>query len=535
MKRLYRLTILIILIFAAGILSPVSARAGRSVQISEPVSADGSLNQTEWYFADSTIESVLLKEAAGEESAVYGLSIPSSEAAGDIGFISKIVSDSNEMVEEMTGVEAVLTFTDTAGGGRAVLAFGLSSIEANSGAEGNVEIVFEIGSDTKAGVTAYTGGEAVVLAQSAPCGIEEGKSFAVSASITPAGVMTVDVNGRRICSSQLPVSGKGRFGVLRSGSAGILVSELKYRCSFYDTPENTNIDEDFERGDLNINELYAASRYNGLDPSYIRIEDWDGNKVLRFRNCGLAHVGTVYNYSNFEISFDIPYFLNENVYDEDGTLIGKPSSNIGVSFGSGVEHPEGYTYVHDVDMIVICPDRLYSYSRKTWRTSLADVGLNDLEKNEGYSFKLTVIDGHSVCQVKRVDSQDWITVGECDYESQRSGHIFIWSTGNSDCTIDNLKITNLDEGARLIDAGFTSSVITAEDYELTEEEKTLTFRPEEPSQEAAEKQGKDEQKAFPGFLMWSGIGAVVLAAAGLLTGMAVKRKKRREVKTDAEK
>ena len=62
---------------------------------------------------------------------------------------------------------------------------------------------------------------------------------------------------------------------------------------------------------------------------------------------------------------------------------------------------------------------------------------------------------------------------------------------------------------------------------LKKKNKEQLSEEERKSQEAAEKQGEDAQEAFPGFLMWSGIGAVVLAAAGLLTGMAVKRKKRR--------
>lgn len=530
MKKHYRLTILLILTLAAGVLTPVRAYAGKSLQISEPVTTEGSLNQTEWYFSDGSIECYTIKEATEETPGVYVVKLPGS-GASDTGFISKIISHSDKSVDEMTGVEAELTLESMEEGSRLIFAFGLSNIEARSGEKGNVEIALEGGSEIKAGAVAYAEDSVQTLAESRSCGITKGKAFKISASVTPDGLLTADVNGQRLCSAQLPVSGEGRFGVLRVGSSEAVISSLSFRSCFYDTPENSNIVEDFERGDLNLNEFYCTSRYNGLDPSYIRVEDWDGNKVLRFKNIGLAHMGTVYKYSNFEITFDIPYFLNENVYDENGYLIGKPSTNIGVSFGSPLEHPEGYAYVNDTDLIVICPDRLYSYSRKNWSKSLSEVGMGNLSKNEGYSFKFTLIDGHSVCQIKPLSSDKWVTVGECDY-NQKTGHIFIWSTGNSDCTIDNLKITNLDKNPVLIDPGYTSSIITAEDYQLTEEEKTLTFREETAPAGSDTSEGENENGEIPWFIVWCGGAAVVIALAGFVAGTVIKSKKGREVKAD---
>lgn len=514
MKKLRVLCFALTCALFVGSFASLPAQAGRTVQISKAILEEGELNQTDWYFADSNIVS---RDGT--------LVVPAETSTSDTRFIAKAVSKADETVTEMTNVDAKLRITALPSGQKFMLAFGLGSIEAFSGQNGNVEMVFSNEGGIVMSIVAYTEAGAETVMEKKNCGVSLNKDFTVDAGITPKGVLTVTINNQKVCEAQLPVSGVGRFGVLQSGSCGAQFSELSYGCSHYESPENTNIDENFDDGEFNINELYSTSKTNGLYPSAIRFEDIDGNMMLRFQNCGLSHIGTKYKYSNFEISFDMPYFLRENVYDENGVQIGKPSSNIGVSFGSEAVNPEGYTYVHDIDLITIRSDSVRSEVRRHWSANLVDMGIVDLTNNEGYSFKLSVVDGHSVCQVKKVTSDEWITIGECDYELQRSGYIYIWSTGNADCAIDNLKITNLDANPNTVEAEYKSSVVTAEDYELTEEEKTLTFR------EVTEE--KEEMKPEVLFVVCCAAGAVVLAVIGIVTGALLKRKKTaKEVKTD---
>ena len=337
--------------------------------------------------------------------------------------------------------------------------------------------------------------------------------------------MTVVINGSKKYEGKLPIEGTGRFGVFQTGKCGAVISEMNYFCSHYETPENSNIFEDFENGDFNVNEFYSTSRTNGCYPSYIGIEEMDGNKVLRFKNTGLAYFATQKQYSNFELSFDIPYFLREDIYDEDGTQLGKKGGNIGVSFGSHQYEAEGYAYVHDVDLITIREDSVVSHLRHIWEApSLVDLGIVSMDNNKGFSFKYSMVDGHAVCQVKALSSDKWITVGEGDYDLQKTGYIYIWSTGNADCALDNIKITNLDENAKVVELEHKSNIVTAEDYELTEAEKTLTFRPVE-----AEKTGLTVET----FLVCCVAGAASLAVIGVVVGSLLKRKKTaKEVKTN---
>lgn len=504
-----------------GILHSNSALAGSQATISEPVSEKNELNQTDWYFADSNIV------------ATDGTLVIQPTSTSDTRFIAKGVSKTDSLVSEMTSVEASMRLTALPRGKQFVLAFGLSSIEAFPGEAGNVEISFTNDGGVKMGIVAHTGSETVTILNPKNVGVSMNKEFTLSAVITPKAALQVSINGRKVCEQTLPVSGEGRFGVLQTGACGAKFSKLSYSYTLYERPENTNIYEDFETGDFNMNTLYSTSKKNGLYPSGIRIEDYNGSQVLRFQNVGLGYIATKHKYSNFEISFDMPYFLRERVYDENGQLIGKPASNLGISFGGEVYQPEGYAYVHDTDLITIRSELVRSESRQAWTSeNLAELGVTDISTNEGYSVKLTYVDGHATFQVKALSAKEYITVGETDYELQRSGYIFIWSTGNADCAIDNLKIVNLDQNPNLIEVERRSSIITAEDYIPTKEEL------EPASLESVKEQETGEEKAAEGFdvtifVVCCVVGTVVLVIAGAVIGSLLRRKQqKKEVRID---
>lgn len=514
MKRLRILVLTLACALFVGNLSFLSVEAGKTVELSAPFSAESELNNTDWYFADSNIVS---KDGT--------LVIPADVSTSDTRFVAKTISKVDKSVNEMTGVDTKLCFTALPSGQKFILAFGVASIDANAGGTNSVEMIFTNEGGIKMSIVAYTeaGAEEIMAAQS--CGVSMNKDFTVHTVITSEAKMTVEINGKNICDTTLPIEGTGRFGVFQTGNCGAVISEMNYFCSHYETPENSNIFEDFENGDFNVKEFYSTSKTNGCYPSYIGIEEMDGNKVLRFKNTGLAYFATQKQYSNFEISFDIPYFLREDVYDEDGTQLGKRGGNIGVSFGSHQYEAEGYAYVHDVDLITIREDSVVSHLRHIWEApSLVELGIVDMDSNEGFSFKYSVVDGHAVCQVKKLSSDKWVTVGEGDYDLQKTGYIYIWSTGNADVALDNIKITNLDENAKVIELEHESNIVTAEDYELTAEEKTLTFRPVE-----------EEKAGFTAemFVVCCAAGAVAFAVIGIVIGSLLKRKKTvKEVKTD---
>lgn len=509
MKKIRILALAIACVTLSGILSPISAFAGKGTTISSPVLEEDNLNQTSWYFLDSNIVS---KDGI--------LVIPSDTSTADTRFIAKDVSKVDSAVKEITSVDMKMRLTALPNGQKFILAFGLPSLEAYPEQMGNVEMIFSNEGGLKLGIVAYTENGAETVSATRSCGISMNKEFSVDAVITSDSVLIVKVNGSKVCQQKLPVSGEGRFGVLQTGSCGAEISELTHVCSYYETPENTNISEDFENGDFNVNTLYSTSKGNGLYPSAIKVDEYNGSKVLRFQNTGWAYLATKYKYSNFELSFDIPYFSRETVYDDNGVLIGKPCDMVGISWGSEQTEPTGYGYVHDIDLIALRSSSIRSEVRSAWNATLADLNVTDLETNEGYSIKFTVVDGHTTFQVKSLTADKYITIGEADYELQRSGYIFIWSAGSANCAIDNLKITNLDNNPNLVEVERESSLIIADDYELTEEEKSLVFRDDTDKKD-------NEVSGGTIFLVCCSGGAVLLAAAGIVMGTLLKKRKQK--------
>ena len=490
------------------IFSPISALAGKGTTISEPILADNNLNQSAWYFTDSNVVS---KDGS--------LIIPADTSTANTKIIAKDVSVLDTAVEEMTAVNMEMSLTKLPKGQQFILGFGLSSIEANSKDIGNVEMVITNNGGLKFGIEAYTEAGMETILNPTNCGISMNQKFTLEAIITSESILQVTVNGKKICDKKLPVSGEGRFGLLQTGECGANISSLSYSCYYYETPENVNISEDFEAGEFNVNTLYSRSKSNGLVPSAIKIDDYNGSKVLKFQNTGFAYVSTQYKYSNFELSFDMPYFLREAIYDEYGSMIGKPFFHIGISWGSEEYEPDDYTYTYDIDMISLGSEQVKSEVRNQWTASLSELNVTDTNTNNGYSVKLKVVDGHMTLQVKGLTSSEYITVAETDYEIHRSGYIYIWSPGNANCAIDNLKITNLDENSNLTEVEYVSSVITAEDYQLTEEDTTMVFREE-----------AEEKNTFSGeiFLISCGTGALFLALLGVGISSLLKKKGKRK-------
>ncbi|GEM_PF-2826031 len=423
------------------------------------------INDTDWNITDSNID----KKG-------NSIVIPEQDATSDTKIISKTSAEVSEDVDNITSAEMNLTLTSLPTGQSFVLAFGLQSIEATIGEEGNIELAFTNDGSIKAGVTAYTEDGSKTLIASKGCGVTLNKSFALKMAVTSAGMLEVSINNASLGQVKLPVSGEGRFGILQTGSCGAVISDLVMKCSFYERPENTDIFEDFEKGEFNSNLFVSSSADNGIFPSGVKIEDYNGSKVLRFQNTRLAHFCTLHQYSNFEISFDIPYYSRHYTYDEYGNVTGKPCGNLAIGFGEEVSTPVGYAYTSDVDLIVLRSDVVYSENQKSFRVKIEDMNLFDPETDEGYSVKLTVVDGHYDVAVKSLKANDFKTIATSDFDAQRSGYVNIWSTGNGNFAVDNVKITNLDKNPNKIDVSYNSSLLKEDDYKPDESENKKTFK-----------------------------------------------------------
>lgn len=495
-------------VFVSALFS-VTVQAGQKVIVSTPFSSENeAINEADWNITD---DNIALKNQA--------VVIASQNATSDTKIISKTSAKASADVKNIASLDATFRITALPGDKRLVFALGLSGIESGLGEEGNIEVFFQNSNGLKVGIDAFSEEGTVQLLAPRSCGAALNSNVTLQIVLTASGTMEAKINNSSLGSFKLPVSGEGRFGILQTGSCGAEITKLSYTCYYYETPENTDIFEDFEKGEFNANLFVSSSNDNGVYPSGVMIEDYNGSKVLRFKNTKLAHFCTLYQYSNFEISFDIPYISRQYSYDEYGNLSGKPCSHLAVGFGEETCTPVGYSYVSDIDLICFTPQVVRSELQKAFRVVIKDMGVTDLSTNEGYSAKLRVVDGHYEVSVKALNAQEYKLIAQTDFDAQRSGYVSIWSSGDGDFAIDNLKITNLDKNPQKIEVEYKSSLLKAEDYVPTKEENEKKFRPAEKTDTSIWK-----NKSVVLALSFSS-AAFVLAGAGLIFYLVRKKKK----------
>ena len=110
----------------------------------------------------------------------------------------------------------------------------------------------------------------------------------------------------------------------------------------YDRPENTNYKETFEEGIYNKN-LFTTAYYGSVrTPSCLAVEEYKGSNVLMFRNTGRCYFGTKQKFSNFELTFDIPFFSRETVKDKEGNVILAPCDTACISIGDVAQDFNGW-------------------------------------------------------------------------------------------------------------------------------------------------------------------------------------------------
>ena len=512
MKRFLGLILVLVTALLAGSTVATPVLAGERTSMTTFMDSTGALNEMDWNRGDENITCTDGK-----------LVIAGDTSTADTKIISKTKALVHSAVKEMINVSASLRLTVLPKGEKFILAFGLTGVEAYQGDNGNIEVTFENNNGIQCSIIMYQGGEAVELMGRKKISVSMNKEFAFNANITNEGLFTVKINGSSIYSQKLPVSGEGRFGIIQTGNCGAVFTKLENKCSFYDQPQNSNIFEDFEDGEFNTNELVAHMlSSNGLEPVNHSVQDLNGNKVMMFRNVEKAYLSTAQEYSNFELSFDVPYYLRQELYDDNGDCIAYKCGAFAITLGEPTAYPKGASdYAKGIDWIEFGSTYASSVSLKKYQVNTKDLGIFDADSvSDGFSVKLSVIDGHSILQLKKIDAKQWITVAEADYESFRSGYISIWSLRNGNFAIDNFKLENKDNNPNLVEPEYHGSKFVVEDFKY--EPSPLVFR--EDVEGVVEEEKTSVTPILP--LVLVSAGSVVVVAVIIVLVLKSKRKKR---------
>lgn len=375
--------------------------------------------------------------------------------------ITKTSIKANTIIERAATVSAELRFHNLPENEQFILAFGLKSVESMPGAEGNIEVSFVHDGNLKVGIAAYgENGEKHVLMEQISCGSLD--STKIEAILRTDNTLEVIVDGNQIGKVSIPTDGTGRIGFLQTGSCHVTISDINVISYRYATPENCDIYEDFESGTINKNLLTSKLVYQSYTyfPTKASIEEYNGNQVFMFCNTGAAYIGTMHQYSNFEISFDVPYLARVNELDEEGNIIKPKSEAFGIAFGGEAPDYTDFGYTTATDLVIFRNTSAIESMNGKYKTVDSEYRVFDPGNDRPFSVKVTMMDSVVTVYLKWMEETQYKEVLSYQLSKETpTGYVQIWTTGLCNFAIDNLQINNLDINPNLIEVEYASALI----------------------------------------------------------------------------
>lgn len=516
-KILKSASLVLTCILLAGNLGVLPVSAGASDIVVDNSSFTEELDSAVWNNPDADV---------GIED---GVLIFPENSTDTTSLITKTNARISNKHDELIRAEITMQLTKLPEKEQFVIALGLASVEAVMGEAGNVEITFENNGGLKVAVIVYKeDGEAVTIAEPAACGLL-GNDLNIKTAISTKGVLDLTINGNLICRKELPVSGEGRLGFLQTGSCAARISDIRIVSHKYDTPENVNVFEDFENETINVNVLTQKvfSPCTTYAPTRVFIDEIDGNRVLRLQNAGNMYLGGLYPYSNFEMTFDVLDLQRKDVVDEDGNIIVPKNENFCISFGGEAADYTDWGYENATDLVIFTnPSQLISwYTGRTVDLAAKGYPFSEEDCDKDFSVRFSVIDSVITVGIKWIDEEEFTDVMQYQATTTTpTGFVHLWTTGAaSNFAIDNFRIENKDEDAKIIEADYASA--------LLEGPGDFDYQPLEYVYE--QKESEMDLMPYLIILAVAGVCVVVLVIAVLVK--AAKKKKKDQKKTGKER
>ena len=438
-------------------LSTLHVSAGSSDIIVDNTSFAEELDTTKW------------NSPSGDVVAQSGKIIFSEDSTGDSRLITKLAATKSSQHEKLFSTDYSLILRKLPKGERFILGYSLAGIEAYYEESGNVELIFENKNGVKVSLLAYDeNGEAISLAKSQSCGVSLGGTMKVSVNAKTDGTLVVKVNNKTIYQDTCPVDLAGRIGFLQTGACAVDITSVNIVSHKYDTPENTNIVEDFETGTMNANTLTSKmTSSSGYFPSGIQVEEYKGSNVLMFRNTNMGYFGTKYQYSNFELTFDVPYMLHKSILRENGTILAPNHSAFIVAIAGEAEDYDSFGYDSAADALTFTSTKVSSMRGEKPSADFRDKQFYEQNTTDGYSVKIRVVDTMLSVFMKALDATEYQEILTYKIgDSTPLGYVHIWSNGLANFAIDNFAITNLDKNGQVIELDYKEGFVTGdEDWE----------------------------------------------------------------------
>lgn len=315
----------------------------------------------------------------------------------------------------------------------------------------------------------------------------------------------------------------------------VTLTSFEVRNRFDVSPENTNLVIDGSLGEINEEECYVRGSV---------IFNEDGS--FSFYDAGHTTVlVTRYQYSNFQIDFDIVDMQRTPEFASDGTLLRTASQYFALAFGLDTDTPQNIKSYQDA---VSYKDSCWTqftgdvYENPAVPSSKTRISYGDFSNRKGgylpenyqlwnphfdgrtANLRISVIDGIYTFQIKWEDEEEFYTAFMVDLGYMPVGHI-VFSGGSvnqaammTNVTIDNFKITNMDREPNLIEVGYKGSALdNPGDYEWTDTRNPSYILDYEFSDNT-------KKEDFP-VVQTVVLGVCVLAAIGFIIGIVLKENK----------
>ena len=486
--------------------SPCNVEAGLSQIIIDSSSYTKELNNAVWNVPE--------KDITVQDGALYF----SADSTKYTRLITKSTVQKTEEGNELVSASFTMNLKSIPSGGEFILGFGLGNIESFSGEQGQIELAFVNNNGIQMEVRSYeNANEAKNVVEPKTTGIRMGSKAKVTVGISNDNAMTILINGRTVANATLPFDAEGSVGFFQTGNCEVLISELVIKSTRYDRPENSNFTEKFDGDEYNANLLFSKAESSGYAPSTMSVEEYENDYVMWYENSGLSQIGTTQQYSNFELTFDVPYLLRKNIEDENGITLHAKSMWIGVSFGDEAMEYDGYGYDYSPEMVYFDHDSaVKSYAQNNKVVGQSDkYKFFDENETRGFSVKVAVVDANVTIGIKWTHEEKFTTIADYEMPSKQTplGYVHIWTCGPANFAIDNIEMKNLDTSPNLVDVEYkTSKFEVPADYEYKESD--MIFRDTE---------GED---TFNGSLILLGVAVLGIAIVGI-SAIAAKRKSRK--------
>lgn len=233
-------------------------------------------------------------------------------------------------VSELFSMNLKLNIAEIAASGRYSVCFGLKNIREYVGSANSFDVEFTYNDGMYVGVNYYdaNGNQSSVYKKQKFGALNLNKDISLSVSVTTDNKLTVKINGDAYVSNRSVNDASGYVAFYSEGANKVTLSDAEVISYRYDAPETIDYVETFENG-YNANVFSSQSKASPMNPSSLSVEDGK----LVFKNTAEAYFTTRYQYSNFELTFDISDLYNEAEFNELGEPTKLISNWFGIAFG----------------------------------------------------------------------------------------------------------------------------------------------------------------------------------------------------------